>query len=161
MTAVHPIDASAYRAALAHFASGVTVVTARAADGRDHGMTISAFASLSLEPPLVLACIDLAATLLPQLRAADFFGVSILSSGQEEISARFAEKGIVRTDGIALVRSEQGPALIDGATAHLVCRRVAEHAGGDHAIIVGEVVRADAFGGAPLLYFDRRYAHLT
>lgn len=154
-------DAGEFRAALARFASGVTVVTARGKDGADHGMTVSAFTSLSLDPPLVLACLDATATLLPHLRSATTFGVSILAAGQAAISARFADQGIVRFDGVAVSHASEGPALIDGAAAHLVCRRVAEHAGGDHVIIVGEVLRAQAHGDEPLVYALRQYGFFT
>lgn len=150
-------DANAFRAALARFASGVTVVTVRSADGADHGMTVSAFCSLSLDPPLVLACLDVAATLVPHLRSATMFGVSILAAEQAALSARFADPGVVRFDGVAVTHASEGPALIDGAAAHLVCRRVAEHPGGDHVIIVGEVQRAETHGDAPLVYVLREY----
>lgn len=152
-----PADASAFRTALARFASGVTVVTVRGADGADHGMTISAFTSLSLDPPLVLACLDMTATLLPHLRGATMFGVSILAEGQAALSARFADQGVVRFDGVAVTHAPEGPALIAGAAAHLVCRRIAEHPGGDHVIVVGEVERATTYGDAPLVYALRRY----
>ncbi len=152
-----PADASAFRAALARFASGVTVVTVRGADGADHGMTISAFTSLSLDPPLVLACLDMTATLLPHLRGATMFGVSILAEGQAALSARFADQGVVRFDGVAVTHAPEGPALIAGAAAHLVCRRVGEHPGGDHVIVVGEVERATTHSDAPLVYALRRY----
>lgn len=152
-----PADTSAFRAALARFASGVTVVTVRGADGADHGMTISAFTSLSLDPPLVLACLDVTATLLPHLRGATMFGVSILAEGQAALSARFADQGVVRFDGVAVTHAPEGPALIAGAAVHLVCRRIAEHPGGDHVIVVGEVQRATTHGDAPLVYALRRY----
>lgn len=154
-------DSSTFRAALARFASGVTVVTVQGADGADHGMTVSAFASLSLDPPLVLACLDQTATLLPHLRDATTFGVSILAAGQAALSVRFADQDVVRFDGVAVTHAPEGPALIDGAAAHLVCRRVAEHAGGDHVIIVGEVLRAEAHGNAPLVYALRQYGSFT
>jgi flavin reductase (DIM6/NTAB) family NADH-FMN oxidoreductase RutF len=124
-------------------------------------MTVSAFASLSLDPPLVLACVDRTATLLPSLRAADTFGVSILADGQEQISVRFAEQDVVRFDGVSLSRTPEGLALIEGAVAHLVCRRVAEHPGGDHVIIVGEVVWAQVHGDAPLVYALRGYGRFA
>lgn len=161
MAANSVVNAAAFRDALAQFASGVTVVSAVGTDGRDEGMTVSAFASLSLTPPLVLACIDLTATVLPHLRAASHFGVSVLAAGQQAISARFAEHGIDRFAGVPRTRAPEGVPLIDGAVAHLVCRRVAEHPGGDHVILVGEVLRAEAHGGEPLIYALRKYARIT
>jgi len=156
-----PADAASFRDALARFASGVTVLTARGADGADHGMTVSAFSSLSLHPPLVLACLDTAATLLPPLRTAGWFGASILARGQEAVSARFADQALMRFEGVPCTRAAEGPALLDGALAHLVCRVVAVHEGGDHVIVVGEVRHAVSHDGEPLIYFKRRYAGLT
>ena len=151
------LDDAQFRAALSHFATGVTVVSARALDGSDHGMTVNAFASLSLEPPLVIVCVDETATLLPHLRAAETFGVSVLSAEQGELSRRFADQTIARFEGVAFTRASTGPALLDGALAHLECRRAGEYRGGDHVIIVGEVLSARVFPGEPLVYFHRRY----
>lgn len=150
-------DVQTFRDAMARFASGVTVVTARGRDGGDHGMTVSAFTSLSLDPPLVLVCVDRAATILPHLRATAAFGLSILAEGQEALSARFAEQGVARFDGVAVTRSPEGPALLDGAAAQLTCRCTAEHDGGDHVIIVGAVLTAAALGDHPLVYLQRQY----
>lgn len=151
----------AFLAALARFASGITVISVRGADGSDHGMTVSAFSSLSLDPPLVLACIDRTATLLPHLQAAEWFGVSVLAAGQEALSARFADQTVVRFEGVPVVRAAAGPALLDGAAAHLVCRRTAEHDGGDHAIIIGAVELAQAHNRDPLLYALRQYGRFA
>ena len=156
-----PIDAAGFRDALMRFASGVTVLSVRGADGADHGMTISAFVSLSLEPPLVLACVDVNATVLPHLRNADLFAVSILAAGQDAISQRFAEHDVPRFDGIAITHAPEGPALIDGAVAHMICRRVAEHPGGDHVIIIGEVLSARILGDTPMVYALRRYGRFA
>ncbi len=146
---------------MARFASGVTIVTSRGADGGHYGMTVSAFASLSLDPPLVLACVDNTATVLPHLRASELFGVSVLAAGQSDISARFAEHDVPRFEGVAHSPSVEGPALIDGAVAYLICRRVAEYPGGDHVILVGEVMRAEVQDGKPLIYVERNYTRLA
>mgnify|MGYP001304070068 CR=1 FL=1 len=151
------LDLAQFRASLARFAAGVTVVTARDDDGDDHGMTVSAFSSLSLEPPLVLVCLDQTATLLPHLHAAGAFGVSILGAAQRDLSRRFARQTSDRFDGVAFTREASGPALLDGAVAHLECRCVAAHPGGDHVIIVGEVLGARTFPGEPLVYLRRDY----
>lgn len=155
------VDAAAFRDALSRFASGVTVVTVRGADGDDHGMTVSAFASLSLDPPLVIACLDVAATALPPLRASGLFGVSILAAGQHALSTQFAVQDTNRFAGAAVTRSPEGPLLIDGAAAHLVCRVTAEHPGGDHVIVVGEVLTVRVHGDDPLLYVLRQYRRLA
>ena len=88
-----PLDQDAFRAVLGRFASGVTIVTVRGANGRDYGMTVSAFSSVSLEPPLVMVCIGEEASLKPMIAEASHYGVSILASAQEPLSRRFAAHG--------------------------------------------------------------------
>jgi flavin reductase (DIM6/NTAB) family NADH-FMN oxidoreductase RutF len=152
-----PIDPATYRAALARFASGVTVVTARDGDGRDVGMTVSAFSSLSLDPPLVLICIDKNASVAPVLTSCEIFTVNILAEGQQPLSRRFAEHEVDRFDGVAFTRGALGPARLDGAVAHLECRVHARHPGGDHTILVGAVDAVSVGEGNPLLYFRGGY----
>jgi flavin reductase (DIM6/NTAB) family NADH-FMN oxidoreductase RutF len=152
-----PVDPSAYRAALARFASGVTVVTARDGDGRDVGMTVSAFTSLSLEPPLVLICVDHNASVAPVLAHCEIFAVNILAESQEMLSRRFAEHEVDRFDGVPFSRGALGPALLDGALAHVECRVHARHPGGDHTILVGAVDAVRVADGNPLLYFRGSY----
>jgi flavin reductase (DIM6/NTAB) family NADH-FMN oxidoreductase RutF len=156
------IDPDEFRAALGRFSSGVTVLTARDPDGADHGMTVSAFCSASLVPPLVLACIDHAADMEGVLRTASHFGLSILSEGQEALSRRFAELPSNRFDGVGYKRGESGVVLLDEALAHLQCRKVSRHEAGDHAIYVGEVEWTDYGDGSgrPLIYYRGGYAQL-
>lgn len=154
------IEPDEFRSVLGRFASGVTVLTARDADGGDHGMTVSAFCSLSLEPPLVLACIDHAADMHSVLRSATHFGISILSDGQEALSRRFAELPSNRFDGIGYRRGESGVVLLDDALAHLECRSVKRLDAGDHTIHIGEVERSDAMKGMPLLYYRGGYTQI-
>lgn len=154
------IDADAFRAALGRFATGVTILTTRDKDGRDHGMTVSAFCSLSLAPPLVLACIDRTADMYAVLRNATHFGISVLGENQEALSRRFAEMPSGRFDGIGYFRAESGAILIEDAIAHLDCRQVARHEAGDHAIHVGEVEWARCDQERPLLYYRGGYAQL-
>ena len=123
-------------------------------------MTASAFCSVSLSPPLVLACIDEAASMRPQLDSAEHFGVSILSEGQEALSRRFAELEIDRFDGVGFTRGVNGVALLDDALAHLECRIVARHPAGDHTICIGEVLEARVLAGRPLIYYRSGYAML-
>jgi flavin reductase (DIM6/NTAB) family NADH-FMN oxidoreductase RutF len=155
------LDPDTFRAVLGRFASGITVVTARDEAGRDCGMTVSAFASLSLEPPLVLACIDRKAAMHGMLLEAETFAVNILSSGQEPLSRRFADPDSHgRFDGVGFRRGRTGAALLEDALAHLECRIVQRVDGGDHTIVIGEVERAWASEGRPLLYYRSGYAQL-
>jgi 3-hydroxy-9,10-secoandrosta-1,3,5(10)-triene-9,17-dione monooxygenase reductase component len=156
-----PIDPPTFRHALSRFPSGVTVVTVRGDDGRDFGMTVSAFASLSLQPPLVLVCIGDDATIAGAVEAAGHFAVSVLSQEQEALARRFAESDADRFAGAAVTRGVGGLALLDGAVVHLQCAIVARHRGGDHTIVVGEVLSAATVeGGRPLVYELGQYRRL-
>jgi len=154
------IDADTFRAALGHFASGVTILTARDAAGHDHGMTVSAFCSVSLVPPLLLACVDHTADMHRVLEQTERVGFSILSSAQEALSRRFAEDDSNRFDGIGLSRGQSGVALLDDALAHMECRVRQRHTTGDHTVFICEVERASTFAGRPLLYYRGGYAQL-
>ncbi|HTK46813.1 MAG TPA: flavin reductase family protein [Gemmatimonadaceae bacterium] len=155
------IDPDSFRSVLGRFASGITVVTTRDADGRDLGMTVSAFCSASLHPPLVQVCVDHAASLHGALAGSTHYGVSILAAEQEALSRRFAEANSTRRfDGIGYRRGESGVILLDDALAHLECRIVAAHETGDHTMFVGEVESATARSARPLLYYRGGYAQL-
>ena len=155
------IDPDSFRSVLGRFASGITVVTTRDAEGRDVGMTVSAFCSVSLDPPLVQVCVDHAASLYAALVVSTRYGVSILAAEQEALSRRFATaESTRRFDGIGYRRGESGVLLLDDALAHLECRIVASHDTGDHTMFVGEVESATARNARPLLYYRGGYAQL-
>ena len=154
------IDPDLFRSVLGRFASSVTVLSARDAKGADHGMTVSAFASVSLDPPLVLACVDKTASIYRTLFETDHIGISILAEHQESCSRRFAEKDADRFDDLEIERGTHGVALLTDALAHLECRIVARHDGGDHTIFVASVERAAAMNGRPLLYYRGGYTQL-
>ena len=154
------IDQDTFRAVLGRFASGVTLLTTRDAAGRDHGMTVSAFCSVSLAPPLVLACVDRAARMHDLLLRVDHVGISILASTQEALSRRFAEVESDRFDGLGYVRGESGVVLFDDALAHLECRVRERHPAGDHTVFVLEVEHAVTRQDRPLLYYRGGYAQL-
>lgn len=156
-----PIDSATFRSVLGRFVSGVTIVTARDPDGGDHGMTASAFCSVSLEPPLILASIAHDATLHPILLDVDELAVSILTASQEAIARRFAEKLDNRFDGVGFSRGITGAPLIDGALAHLEARIAHRHPGGDHTIFVAEVLAASATMDEPLVYYRGGYAQVA
>lgn len=154
------LDPTTYRATLGRFASGITIITACDAEGRDVGMTVSAFSSLSLTPPLVLICIDNAASVAPVLEHCETFAVNILADDQEELSRRFAKRELNRFEGVPVTRGELGVALLDGALANLECRVSARQPGGDHTILIGEVKAANLREGEPLLYYRGAYRRL-
>ena len=154
------VDPATFRAVLGRFATGVTVVTVRDAQGRDCGMTVSAFCSASLEPPLVLCCIGHEASMYDAMAQATHFAVNILAEGQEAISRRFAEPESDRFDGLGYSRGLTGVALLEETLAHVECRVVERHEAGDHTVYVGEVVAAQARNERPLLYYRGGYAAL-
>ena len=155
------IDPDAFRSVLGRFASGITVVTTLDTDGRDVGMTVSAFASVSLDPPLISVCIEHSASMYDALSGAARFGVSILASDQEALSRRFAAmESSHRFEGIGYERGESGVVLLDEALAHIECARVAQLEAGDHTLFIGEVERAAARDARPLLYYRGGYAQL-
>jgi flavin reductase (DIM6/NTAB) family NADH-FMN oxidoreductase RutF len=153
------VDPDAFRAVLGRFASGVTVVTVRDPQGHDQGMTVTAFSSVSLLPPLVMVCIGFDASLHPVMEHCEYFGVNILSASQEAMSRRFAAH-LDRFDGIGFERGESGVALLKGALAFLECRIVARHPAGDHTIVIGEVENVGNRDDRPLLYYRGGYAQL-
>lgn len=155
--APQPLDPAAFRRALGHFPSGITVVTVRDRAGTDQGMTVSAFCSASLTPPLVLVCIGHDATIAGAVAGAEGFGVSVLAERQVALSRKFAGAETNRFEGVAVTRGLLGVALLDGAAAQLECRIIARHEAGDHTIVVGEVVHAREKDGDPLVYHRGKY----
>ena len=149
-----------FRSVLGRFPSGVTVVTTKAADGSDQGMTVSAFCSVSLEPPLVLICIEKTASVYDALTSAPGFVVNILSAKQEQIARRFSIVDIDRFEGVGFSRTQNGIAVLDDVLGIIECRKFALHDAGDHTIIVGEVEVTRAENGSPLMYYRGGYAQL-
>ncbi len=149
-----------FRLALRNFASGITVVTTTSA-GQQFGITVSAFTSVSLEPPLILVCIDKRASIHDHLAEGAAFAVNILAADQQDLSQRFASKVEDRFANVATTTDANGSPLLDGALAHLQCRVVQAYAGGDHTICVGEVEATSVKQGKPLAYFDGQYAYLA
>lgn len=149
-----------FRSALGRFPSGVTVVTTRSENGTDQGMTVSAFCSVSLEPPLILICIEKTASVYGALIAAPSFVVNILSVNQEQTARRFSIVDIDRFAGVGYSHSEKGIPILDDVLGVVECNRVATHDAGDHTIIVGEVEAARVTNDTPLLYYRGGYSQL-
>lgn len=154
------VDPPRFRQLLGRFATGVAVLTARRADGRDIGMTANSLGSVSLVPPLVSVSVDRETDLHAVLETAPRWVLNILAEDQEELSRRFAVRGPERFEGIGHRRTAAGLAVLDGIVAHLECERWAAYPGGDHTIFVGRVTGGDPGEGAPLLYFRGGYAGL-
>jgi flavin reductase (DIM6/NTAB) family NADH-FMN oxidoreductase RutF len=155
-----PVTRVEFRAALRLFAAGVTVVTTRDEEGRPTGLTASAFTSVSLDPPLVLVCVDRAATAHPSVLCHGWFAINVLARGQEALSRQFAVSSGDKFTGVGYRAGLAGLPLLDGALATLQCRLVQDHDGGDHSIFVGQVEQAAARAGAPLVYFQGDYHEL-
>ena len=151
-----PMDEAAFKMAMSHFASGVTIVTTEH-EGKQYGMTVASFASLSLRPPMVLVCIEKNVKTHDAIAGAGIFGVSILSSDQADISNRFASRVEDKFEGVDVKRGDLGVPLVNGALTTLECRVHGQLPGGDHSIFVGEVIDAQNREGAPLLYFRSGY----
>lgn len=154
-----PIDDAGFKQAMSRFASGVTVVTTEH-EGARYGMTVAAFSSLSLRPPLVLICIEKSVKTHDAIAGARKFGVSVLAHHQAGISGRFASKSDDKFSGIALRAGSIGVPLIEDAICTLECRVQDQLPGGDHSIFVGEVVEATTTEGVPLVYFSSGYREL-
>lgn len=155
------MDPDTFRSVLGRFASGVTVLTTRDTQGNDHGMTVSAFCSLSLEPPLVLACIDRSAEMFPLLQPGLHVVFNVLSSPQEALSRRFSElEGSRRFEGIGFERDARGIPVLDDVLAWLQCEIVGQCDGGDHGIFIARVDDATWEELRPLLYYRGGYAQL-
>jgi flavin reductase (DIM6/NTAB) family NADH-FMN oxidoreductase RutF len=151
------IDPRELRNVMGHFATGVTIITTKDAAGKPFGLTANAFTSLSLDPPLLLICVDKKVDCYACFEASKVFAVNFLSEGQSQLSTRFATKGIEKFEGVPYKLGELGVALLDGALAHIECKLVSAYEGGDHTIYVGEIQNATVLGDRPLLFFKGKY----
>ena len=154
------MDEYRFRSVLSRFASGVTVVTAVDVKGVDHGITVSAFCSLSLEPPLVLVCIDHQTVMHGVMAGGSAFAVNVLAMDQEELARKFSDPDNDRFDGTSFTRGSNGAPALTGAAATLECATMDRFEGGDHTIFVGRVETAEPSDAQPLLYYRGGYARL-
>jgi flavin reductase (DIM6/NTAB) family NADH-FMN oxidoreductase RutF len=154
------IEKNELRRVMGHFATGVTVITTHGGEGHYYGLTANAFSSLSLVPPLVLVCVDKKAESYPYFEQSKVFTVNILSSDQEDLSRRFAVSGGSKFEGVAYRVGANGAPILQGALAHIECKLVAGHDGGDHTIYVGEIQEAESGEGKPLMFYRGGYRSL-
>lgn len=155
------MDSATFRRLMSRFASGIAIITTR--DGeRDLGMTVNAFCSVSLSPPLVLVCVDHQATMHDLLLRHPKLGISIMASEHEAHCRRFADKRETRRfDGVACRRGESSVLLLEDAMAHLECQLVRHCAAGDHTIFIAQVERGSMRDARPLLFFGGQFARLA
>ena len=155
-----PVTPDDFRAALSRFPSGITVVTSRGLGGELHGITVSAFASVSLSPPLILACIEKTTGSHEAINETKVFAVNILGSGQDDLSERFSLPSRDKFGGVNLRDGNAGVPLLADALVTLECRLRNAYDGGDHTIFVGEVEEVAIKDGNPLVYFHGLYRDL-
>jgi flavin reductase (DIM6/NTAB) family NADH-FMN oxidoreductase RutF len=153
-------DRRDYRRALGQFATGVTVVTARAKDGRKIGLTVNSFTSVSLDPPLVLWSLSRQATDFAAFSAATHFAINVLAANQHHLSRQFSATDADKFVGVECAEGPAGCPLLQGATAHFLCRKTCEFDGGDHVIVLAEVEEYKWRQGEPLVFHSGRY-HVT
>lgn len=151
------IDPSEFRRILGHWVTGVAVVASTTESGDPCGFTANAFTSLSLEPPLVLVCVDRAADSLAGIRDTGRFTVNVLGSEDERLARHFAADSDAKFDGVAWSTAITGAPVLEDALAWVDCRVANEVAGGDHVIFIGEVVGGDAIDGEPLIFYRGGY----
>lgn len=148
----------ALRKLLGHYPTGVAIVTTRAPDGRNVGLTINSFASLSLEPPLVLWSLVAHSPNLAVFRDCTHFAIHVLAREQEELARRFANPSVVdKFEGVALREAPEQLPTIANALATLVCAHDHSRMVGDHLLLIGHVVRTAGQGGQPLVFHAGRF----
>lgn len=157
------MDKRTFRDACGCFATGVVIATCTTGSGDPVGVTINSFSSVSLEPPLVLFCIDHRATSRTSFLEADAFALNILSSEQRSLADRFAKSSSDKFSGISYTESSNGAPVFSDALVHFLCTPEAQYPGGDHDIIVGRVTAIEKTEAdlSPLLYFGGSYRDLT
>jgi flavin reductase (DIM6/NTAB) family NADH-FMN oxidoreductase RutF len=146
-----------FRRACALFPTGVAVLTTRAADGTAHGLTVNAFCSLSLDPPLILVAVDRACSLLDTFQKAERFAINFLSIDQQDLSVRFSQLPEGRFAGVAWAPGANGAPLIEGCIGSIECRTTNVIDAGDHRALIGEVAAATIGEGDPLVFFRSNY----
>lgn len=155
-------DLRAFRNALGSFPTGVAVVTTTASAEHHLGITVNSFTSVSLDPPLVLWCMDKKSDRYHAFTKARCYTVSILGTEHQDVSARLARQGSHSLDGIALKPTRLGPPALADALAIFECEAEAVHDAGDHAILIGRVVQFSRHeNGAPLVFFRGKYGALA
>ena len=157
------MDPKQLRSLFGRFATGVTVISTHDTKGNNYAMTVNSFSSVSLDPPLVMFCIIRESDTLKPIQDSGCFSVSMLSAEQQDLSNAMAKKGgPEKMNGVATFTAETGAPLLEGNIGWLDCKLWNTYEGGDHLILIGEVVDSGAPDEAdPLLFFNGKYASLA
>jgi flavin reductase (DIM6/NTAB) family NADH-FMN oxidoreductase RutF len=158
---VDRFDRRDFRKALGQFTTGVAVITTRALDGRRMGMTANSFASVSLEPPLVLWSLAKQAASLADFTSASHFAINVLAADQHHLSRQFSTPRPDKFSGVDCCEGTAGVPLLNGVIARFLCRNVKQYDGGDHLIFIGEVEKYERFDGEPLVFHSGFYRITT
>lgn len=159
--AVDRFDRRDFRKALGQFATGVSVITSRAIDGRRVGMTANSFSSVSLEPPLVLWSLAKDSPSLVDFMGASHFAINVLAANQHHLSRQFSTPQPDKFSCVDCCESTAGVPLLNGVIARFLCRNVKQYDGGDHLIFIGEVEKYERFDGEPLVFHSGYYRVAT
>jgi flavin reductase (DIM6/NTAB) family NADH-FMN oxidoreductase RutF len=152
-----PLDSWDFRQAVGAFTTGVTVVTTCDDMGQRYGLTANSFASVSLDPPLVLFCVDNRAPSLQGFIRSLHFAINVLASDQEEIAKRFARRADDKFAGLNWRVGIFGAPLLDRCIAHIECKFEHSYPSGDHAIVIGRVHRVKVYAGEPLVFHRSQF----
>lgn len=155
-----PFDPRQFRQALGAFTTGVTIVTTRSPEGTDYGLTANSFNSVSIDPPMVLWSINKDSSSTRAFTEGSHFAVHVLATDQESLSNRFAKSGPDKFVGLDVQRGSIQTPLLDGCSARFQCKTTYQYEGGDHIILVGEVLAFDRFDKAPLVFHGGAYRRL-
>ncbi|THF63029.1 flavin reductase family protein [Pseudothauera nasutitermitis] len=150
-----------FRNALGMFATGITVVTTRAANGAPVGLTVNSFNSVSLDPPLVLWSLSAHLPSLPVFEACEYYAINVLAEDQQDVSQLFASRVEDRFAGLEFDEGLGGAPLLRGCCARFECRNTQRYPGGDHVLFVSEVVNFDREDRPPLLFHGGAYRRLA
>jgi 3-hydroxy-9,10-secoandrosta-1,3,5(10)-triene-9,17-dione monooxygenase reductase component len=153
-------SAISFREALGSFATGVTIVTSVDAIGSPIGVTATSFNSVSIDPPLVLWSLSKTSLSLPAFAKGGHFAVHVLGADQQDLANRFAQSGIEKFAGVDWTKGNHGSPIIPGSASLFECEARHQYDGGDHVILVGEVLNYATSNNAPLVFHGGRYAQI-
>lgn len=150
------VEQDQFKHVIGHFSSGVSIITVRN-NGVDFGITASAVSSVSVDPPMLLVCVNKSTGTCHAISAAESFTVNIMNESQKDLALRFARANTDKFSGVAFSYGVLGNPVLEDTLAHLECRVVEEVTGGTHSVFLAEVQKAHAANGEPLVYYRGKF----